>query len=56
MLPAVVGVVVVAVTVYSSPPTVIVGVTVGVCGTTTVAVVVVQLPAFSFSQIRYTMV
>ena len=46
----------VAVTVYSSPPTVIVGVTVGVGGTTTVAVVVVQLPAFSFSQIRYTMV
>ena len=50
----------VAVTVYSSPPTVIVGVTVGVgvavCGTTTVAVVVVQLPEFSFSQIRYTMV
>ena len=29
---------------------------IGVCGTTTVAVVVVQLPAFSFSQIRYTMV
>ena len=41
-------------------PTVIVttsGVAViGVSGTTTVAVVVVQLPAFSFSQIRYTMV
>ena len=29
---------------------------IGVSGTTTVAVVVVQLPEFSFSQIRYTMV
>ena len=29
---------------------------IGVCGTTTVAVVVVQLPEFSFSQIRYTIV
>ena len=56
-LPPVVGVVVlVGVTISSSPTAVIVGVTVGGAGTTTVAVALEQLLGFSFSQMRYTMV
>ena len=55
--PPVVGVVVfVGVTVKVSPTAVIVGVTVGGAGTTTVAVALEQLLGFSFSQMRYTIV